>query len=71
MERSKRRRSRPSVEGLEGRMLLSLSGVAEKIVQHRGVDSSSPLAQTSTNTSYDYTTPQGRRSTSSSSDREA
>jgi hypothetical protein len=50
------------MEGLEGRMLLSTtSGVAEKIVQHRGVNSSSPLAQTSKDTSFDYTTAQGSR----------
>jgi hypothetical protein len=61
MERSNRRRSRPSMEGLEGRMLLSLSGVAEKIVQHRGVNSSNPLAQTSNDTTFDYTTPQGAK----------
>ncbi len=42
-------------------MLLSLSGVAQKIVQHRGVDSGSPLASTSTNIEFDYTTAQGSK----------
>jgi len=61
MKRSSRRRSRPSVEGMEGRLLLSLSGVAQKIVQSRGADVHSPLAQTSTNTAFDYTTAQGSK----------
>jgi hypothetical protein len=59
MERSKRK-SRPSMEGLEGRMLLS-SSTATPIVQPRGVSASSPLAQTSNDTTFDYTTPQGSK----------
>ncbi len=49
------------MEGLEGRMLLSISQVASKIVQSRGVNTSSPLAQTSNDTTFDYTTPQGSK----------
>ena len=50
------------MEGLEGRMLLSGTTVsAEAIAQPRGVDATSPLAQTSTSTSFNYTTSQGSR----------
>ena len=60
MER-KTQTTRPSIEGLEGRMLLSGSQGASAIAQFRGVNSLSPLAQTSTNTTFNYQTPQGAK----------
>ena len=61
MERRKRS-VQVSVEGLEGRMLLTtFSGVTQRIIQKRGVAYSSPLAQTSNNTTFDYTTSTGAK----------
>jgi hypothetical protein len=62
MERNKRWRSRPSLEGLEGRQLLTSTQVdVESILQRRHVSSTSPLAQTSNDVTFDYTTAQGSK----------